>query len=190
MSRLRHFALAAAVASAGQGVSRIIDRTLACETGVVGGVRKIDLHASSALRGAQLAYVEVRTSMTPTWRLAGVGKELDGKGSIEVSPACRRAQASVRLSSRGLAGGVASEFADEHDCWTPRWVVMRVRAVFRAPMSLRAGSAWRLPLIFARGRTKEAYLAIQTRTGKPIAFAAVNDSGRTRVFMSDSCFPE
>jgi hypothetical protein len=176
--------------AAAQQPARIIDRTLLCETGITGGVRNLDLHSSSAVRGAKLAYVEARTNVRPTWRLAGLDKGLDGKGSIELSPACGRSQARVSLSSHGLTGGLASEFGDEHDCWTPRWVVIRVRAVFRSPTALRPSRPWGFPLLFARGRMNDAYLAIQTRTGKPIVFAAVNDSGTTRVFMSDSCFPE
>jgi hypothetical protein len=176
--------------SGAQRASRIIDRTVLCEAGITGGVRKIDLHASSAARGGRSAYVEARTSVTPTWRLVGLGRELDGRGSMELSPDCRRLRARVPLNSRGLAGGLASNIGDAHDCWTPRWLVIRARAVFRSPTALRPSRPWGFPTLFARGNVTAAYLAILTRAGKRIAFAAMNESGKAHVFMSDRCFPD
>lgn len=166
--------------------TRVIDRTLLCETGVQGGVNVVTLNGSSSKPGKDSAGVDITTRLVPTWRLASIGER-----AVELSPACRRPTARAPLASTGLVGVVASPFGDEFDCWTPRRVLIRVRAVFESPATLRLGRPWGFPLLFARGKVEEAWLAIRTQAGKPMAFAAVSETGRTRVFTARrDCFPD
>lgn len=172
---------------ASSSASRIIDRTLNCEIGIMGGIRLAELRVSSAVRQRkQPANVDLTTNIAPTWRLAYVGET-----AVELSPACRPSTARVLLSARGLSGGIASPFVDNFDCWMPRRVLIRVRAVFRSPVTLRSGTPWGFPLRFARGEVTEGSLAIRTQAGKRLAFVTVSDSGRARVFTAaEDCFPD
>jgi hypothetical protein len=165
--------------------SRVVDRTVVCDVGLQGGVYVLNFHAASPRRAqSRTANVEIRTSVVPTWRLAGVGQT-----SVELSPACRRSAARVPLSAQGLTGFTPSGFGDEYDCWTPRRVLLRVRAVFTAPVRLKAGSPWGFPMLFARGKVREASFAVRTEKGKALAVATVAGSGRVRVHIADGdCF--
>lgn len=167
--------------------SRIVDRTVLCEVGSQGGVYVATLRAASAIRATgKVANVALRTRLVPNWRLVYIGAT-----EVLLSPACRRSTARVALTSRGLSGGVADRFGDESDCWTPRRVLIRVRAVFRSPVTLRLGSPYRFPELFARGKVKEASLAMRTPAGKPLAFATVSETGRARLFTArQDCFPD
>jgi hypothetical protein len=165
--------------------SRTVDRTFSCETGIKGGLRKVDLYAESAIgEGPQkhVASADVRTNVQPTWRLAGVSE-----AGVELSPRCRRSSANVALTARGLSGGAASVFGGEFGCSVPRRVVIRVRAVFSAPMTLRLGSPYGFPLLFARGKVAQGFVGIRTPSGKAVAFMSVFSSGNARLFTSGRC---
>ena len=183
--------IVAPIAGPGESAARIIDRTLICETGQSGAVHQVGLWTNSAIRGesasARGAVAEIRTNLQPTWRLAWVGET-----SVELSPACKPTKTRVRLTGRGLSGGdAASIYEDQYDCWTPRNVLIRLRAVFRSPVTLRRGSPYGFPILFARGKVREGYLAIQTKSGKRILFSkVVAATGKAHAFTSDDCFPD
>ncbi|MEX2646536.1 MAG: hypothetical protein WD249_09770 [Gaiellaceae bacterium] len=168
--------------------SRIVDRTVLCEVGSQGGVYVATLLAASAIRATgKVANVALTTNLVPNWRLAYIGAT-----EVLLSPACSRSTARVALTSRGLSGGVADRFGDELDCWTPRRVLVRVRAVFQSPVTLRLGSPYGFRELFARGKVQEAVLVVRTQAGKPLAFATVvSETGRARVFTARrDCFPD
>ncbi|MEX2645380.1 MAG: hypothetical protein WD249_03865 [Gaiellaceae bacterium] len=187
-------AVASVVSANGRGAagfvdaSRVIDRTVLCEIGVQGGVRVATIKAASAIPSVdRYANVELGGGVRPAWRLAYLGG-----GEVALSPACTRSSSRVPLTTRGLSGGAADRFGDEHDCWTPRRVLLRVRGVFRSPVALRLGRPYGFPLLFARGTVLEAEFAIRTQSGRPIAYASVSrETGKARVFTtSRDCFPD
>ncbi|MEX1357456.1 MAG: hypothetical protein WD981_02420 [Gaiellaceae bacterium] len=182
-------AVSSSSAPASPAASRIVDRTLLCEVGLQGGVYVATVQAASANRAQKkVALVDLTTKVQPTGRLALISER-----SIELSPppGCQRSTGRVALTSRGLSGAVASPFGDEFDCWTPRRVVIRVRAVFTSPVTLRLGRPWGFPLLFARGNVTEASVAVRTQSGKRLAFATVSDTGRARVFTARrDCFAD
>ena len=104
----------------------------------------------------------------------------------KVSKACAPASSRrVPLSPGGLSGGVASQLSDEYECPAPRRVYLRISGVFRSPASLR------LDRRFLYHRTEvplqEAALAVRSESGKPLAYVAVSESGRGRIFTAPSC---
>jgi hypothetical protein len=168
-------------------VTTVIDRTLVCETGITGGIHKVDLIASSAIRqGPQKHDAEIQAvTRTSPFRLAGIGE-----GYMDLSPKCTRSTANVPLTSRGLIGGVASVFEDEYGCPTPQRVLLHVRAVFPSRAALRLGTPfpgeprrW-----YTIGEVDEGAFAVRTLRGKPIAYASFSSAtGKARLFTARSC---
>jgi hypothetical protein len=93
--------------------------------------------------------------------------------------ACRPARTSVPLSPRGLAGGAASQLGERFECVVPRRVVVRIRAEFRAPVSLRRGGT--------ANALRSGRVAVRSASGKPIVYADVFESGRARLFLAGNC---
>lgn len=165
----------------------VIDRTVACDAGIYGGIPKLHIVASSAIRGGPQehpAEISVVTKASPG-RLTGVGG-----GYMDLSPKCRRSSARVPLTSRGLSGFVASQFEDDLGCPTPARVLVRVRAVFPGRASLRLGSpipggprVWHVIAPVDRGE-----IAVRTLKGKPIAYESFSsETGKARLFTARSC---
>ena len=117
----------------------VIDRTVVCDAGLYGGLPKLHIVASSDVRnGPQAHTAEITVVRNPDAgpdRLTGVGG-----GYMDLSPQCKRSNAKVPLTSRGLTGFVASQFSDDLGCLTPARVLIHVRAVFpdRASLHLSA----------------------------------------------------
>jgi hypothetical protein len=208
------FAVSAFVGGVGAPASaapaRVIDRTFVCSTGAVAGGREVEIHARSGFRSLQnpsqwqmLPHAEVG----PLGRYlvsisAGRPREKNRDNPYDNGPfgsrlaigatSCKAARASVSLSARGLTGGPASQLGEVYDCPTPRkQILVRVRAVFRTPTSLRlrGGSdqrAWSTSGTL-RESPREVSFAVQTRGGKPLALAAVFESGKARLFTAPSC---
>ena len=111
---------------------------------------------------------------TRTWGTLAINGRLCG-------PTKRR----VTLGVRGLELHALGPFEDSFTCATPRRVVLRVRAVLTSPAVLRSYRA------FARATipVREAQLAVQTESGKRLAYAEVLESGKARLFTARSCFP-
>ena len=177
-----------ASAAGGQEPSRVIDRTVVCDVGLQGGVYVLNVHGEPRNRSRKRsATAYITTSVVPTGRIAYISK-----GFLELSPACRPSRARVSFSRRGLTAFTPSGFyGSEYDCWTPRRVVLRIRAVFKSPTRLKAGSPFGFPLLFARGPVKEASFAFRTEKGKPLALATVTKAGRLGIFLATGdCFPD
>jgi hypothetical protein len=184
-------ALVAAAAALGMGganaqptATRIIDRTVLCEVANQGVVHVLDVYGQSRIPQTA-SNVEVLTELQPTPRLAMV-QELE----LTLKPGCRRSSARVPLTSKGLSGGVADQFGDTYACVTPPIVLIRVRAVFKSPVTLEFGRPFGYPLLFARGNVKEGSITVRTRKGKQVVHATVSGA-RARLFTrTQSCIPK
>jgi hypothetical protein len=171
--------------------SRVIDRTLRCTIFVTAGVRQIELSANSAAPqyGPAAAAESYGLPNTVYGGLAAVSSG----GLTHNSSRCTPVRARVPLTPAGLEGGRASPFEDEFDCAASRHVLVRVRAVFREPASLRldwTDSTRRHKHMTARGSVRTGAFAVRTETGRPIAYADILASGRARLFTGRGCFPD
>jgi hypothetical protein len=98
---------------------------------------------------------------------------------------CRDSTKRVALSSDGLRGQPLGSFEASSTCFTPRRVLMRVRAVLTSPAVLRRFRDFGRATVPVRSGT----FVIQTETGKRLAYAEVSDSGKARQLTAASCFP-
>jgi hypothetical protein len=172
--------------------SRIIDRTLLCETAFQAGLRVLDIKAIGPLRAGPNAHgagIDLYSPWSPDAYLAGISEE----GLTLNHKRCKPQKTRIRLQRRGLAGGRLGQFEDAYDCTPPRFVLLRLRASFRARVALRT-TVWddqaRFPVMRARGRIREGYIALQTRTGKPLVFGSVSDAGKATLFTAPFCVPD
>jgi hypothetical protein len=94
----------------------------------------------------------------------------------------------VPLSARGLPGGRADYFGDGFTCPAPRRVFVRVRGVFSKPASLRLDRA--TLQLTTDAPVQQASFAVRIESGKPLAYASVNESGKARIFAAPSCVPD
>jgi hypothetical protein len=198
--------------------ARVIDRTFVCSIGHIAGGREIEIHARSGFRSLQNPS---QWQMLPSAEVGPLGRYLVsisagrprekhrdnpsdngpfGSRLAVVATSCKVARASVSLSARGLTGGPASQLGEVYDCPTPRsptprkQILVRVRAVFRTPTSLRQRGgydqrAWSTSGT-VRESPREASFAVRTRGGKPLALAAVFESGKARLFTAPSCIED
>jgi hypothetical protein len=179
--------------------ARIIDRTLLCSTLLQAGVRKIGFGGTAAARGQedvagrkQLAEVGLTSGSHNPAGLAGIvaGGSVDparGSDTFYINRRyCSPSRTRVPLSARGLVGGAASPFGEGYECFPPRRILVRARAIFRSPTSLRrrAESFW-TPTPVERG-----YVAARTLSGKPLVFGEIAESGAARLFAAPRCIPE
>jgi hypothetical protein len=195
-------ALAAPTASATPTAVRVVDRTLLCTTGFQEGARVLFVRAQAAFgQGGTLdwlagVYISTPGNPDPTHpnfrpSLAGVNAGWPPKpplksGGLGFSNRhCVSSKEDVGLSRRGLVGGVASQTGDDYNCVVPRRVLIRVRAVFRAPVELK--SIARRMYSNAEGRVEQGQIAIQTLTGKPLIYGDVREAGRARLFTTGGC---
>jgi hypothetical protein len=186
--------------------ARIIDRTLLCSTLLQAGAREITVYATAAVPGQKepggsvtdpsslkqkLPEVSLSTgSFDPTGGLA----RITAGGRVGRAPRtfsidrehCSPSRTRIPLSARGLDGGAASPFGDSYECFPPRRILVRARAIFRSPTLLRQSSEgfW-TPTPVNRG-----YLAARTPSGKPLVFAEVRESGAARLFVAPGCISE
>jgi hypothetical protein len=96
---------------------------------------------------------------------------------------CSAARASLRLSSAGLPQRPI-QWSENQSCPVRGGVLVRIRAVLQAP------ARWQQldrTYVGARRSVVEALLAIRTGRGKPIAFAELRPSGKTRLWTSSGC---
>lgn len=191
-------ALAGAV-GAEAAPSRVIDRTLVCEVSERAGVRVLEL--SAQLGGFQQTHPveleKLRTAPASVSLSTGFGftsekTELVGAaagqgdaGSVSIGRSCTPVSRKVPLTGRGLEGGAASRVETRYECVTPARILVRVRAVFAAPRTLRRDP--RTGSLSAQGTVRESYVAARTLRGRPLVFASMLQSRKTRLFMVASC---
>lgn len=196
--------------------SRIIDRTFACTPAFVGGVYKVDTraHRRAAKKGSswlQPAFADVSTNVsgasataikdelawvtsgkpTPDATIvdtpAGYTFPIRTWGTIGVNrEQCRQSRRRVALGRSGLRGGRVGLFDQEWDCFATRRVLVRIRAVMTKPARL----APYVGFLRTTVPVTAASLAVQTYSGKRLAFAQVLESGDSLLYVSSDCFPD
>lgn len=188
----------------------VIDRTLRCTTSQSGGIWEIEARANAGIRQGggwkQLPYAvsssgNVGSTLDPlgdalAWVTAGRpsrdttadwgfrAAQVSRWGTLAVNrTVCRTTSARVTLGPSGLRGSTASPFGDKLDCPAPRRVLVRVRAIATTKTELHA----RGDFLSTHVPVKSAQLAVRTERGKPIMYADVAESGRTRLFTAKGC---
>jgi hypothetical protein len=184
--------LQAGVASpSAQSASRVIDQTVLCSIAPHGGIRELNLLGKSGVRNPRDEFAlpvaslhNGNLSVPPlAWISASPGSM---RASIGYSTDfCRPYSRAVALAPSGLDGARAGLIMERWECAAPRRVVIRFRAEFRRPVSLRRSEGQRR----ATGLIRTSSIVARTQTGKALANANVMDSGATRLFHAGSCFP-
>jgi len=96
---------------------------------------------------------------------------------------CRQSSGHVVLTSAGLRGGAAAPLGREFECFAPKQVIVRVRAVLAGASALRAGQDFQSSHVPVR----DAKLIVRTLAGKPLVYADVHESGKVRIFAAKGC---
>jgi hypothetical protein len=182
--------------------SRIIDRTIECTPGSAHGARSITVSGQTGFRKdgefEWLAQFGVSTPGQPLPRKKGYMPQLAGAtagypyggplatGGMGFSAKlCKAAPGPVPLTARGLIGGAAGQFGDQYKCLLSGPVLIRVRAEFRIPTTLKID---RLRTWYsASSRIDRAQIAVRTTSGRALAYGEVLDSGKARLFTSRRC---
>jgi hypothetical protein len=193
---------------------RVLDRTLVCTTVPVGGARKITVKGHQGVRQGSSAWKQLAFAVVGTgaaggspvtsldnslaWITAGVPSgttTMDGprwphyphnEGTIVFNRRlCTPSAARVPLTPARLEGGPASPLGEEIDCFPPRRVLVRLRAVMQSPPPLFGNEMFLKTTVPAR----EGSLAVRTLSGKPLVFATVLGSGKARLYTASSCVP-
>lgn len=196
--------------------ARVIDRTMLCSTlPIGGGLYQFEVRAQEGIRQDRTAWRSLAFAAARSGHVtigpARLENSLAWAGAGRVSPTtsldhetrdpylarthgtlalnqelCSRSSARVRLTARGLQGGPPGRFGEEYDCPAPRRVLVRLRATVRSGEPIYHDRHF----VKTRATLQSAYLAIRTRSGKPLAFAAVFESGKARLFTASSCIPD
>jgi hypothetical protein len=208
---------ATAVAQPQAAPARVFDRTLLCSTlAIGGGLYQFEVRAQRGVRESRttwkwLAFAGVRVGhitrgpaqLEDSLVWAGAGRVSQRTNLEELDPAwpyparthgtlalndrlCSASRARVSLRAKGLEGGLAGPYGDNYDCPAPRRVLVRLRATVRTGEPIYRDRHF----VKTRATLQSAYLAIRTPSGKRLAFAAVFESGRARLFTAPSCVPD
>jgi hypothetical protein len=193
---------------------RIIDRTLACTTALVGGVRKITVRGHQGIRQGRSEWRQLAFAVVASGTVASATESLDvsfawitagspgghtsmdqptgwphyphNEGTVAFNRRqCTPSAARVPLAPARLDGGAASPLGEEIDCFTPRRVLVRLRAVMQSPPLLFGADSFLKSVVPARASS----LAVRTLSGKPLVFANVLASGRAKLYTARSCVP-
>lgn len=197
--------------------ARVIDRTMLCSTLPIGGGHyQFEVRAQRGVRENRttwkwLAFAGVRVGhitrgpaqLEDSLVWAGAGRASQRTNLEELDPAwpyparthgtlalnerlCRASRARVSLTAKGLEGGLAGPYGDRYDCPAPRSVLVRLRATVRTGEPIYRDRHF----VKTRATLQSAYLAIRTRSGKRLAFAAVFESGKARLLAASSCLAD
>lgn len=190
-----------AVGSGSSAPSRIVDRTFVCTPIAYGGARDLDVWASPLRSDSRWvwkfqAHLVVRTGTTlPDTDLVyvraraqgGIGQSWPFPGPAGVfanERRCSPSRARIPLSPTSLPGPPTRWYTTA-TCQLHGRVVVRVRALLAAPTEWRPT---RGAFAGARKSVEEASLAVRSeRTGAPLAFMEVDESGRTRFWGAPLC---
>jgi hypothetical protein len=193
---------------------RIIDRTLVCTTALVGGVRKITVRGHRGIRQSASEWRQLAFAVVASGTVASATESLDvslawitagapgghtsmdqptgwphyphNEGTVAFNRRhCTPSAARVPLVPARMDGGAASPLGEEIDCFTPRRVLVRLRAVMQSPPLLFGAQSFLKSIVPAR----ESSLAVRTLSGKPLVFANVLASGRAKLYTARSCVP-
>jgi hypothetical protein len=188
----------------------VLDQTYSCAVFFRGGVYLLEARAQAGTRRlgawAKLPYAGIRTGVFSggggpgnlvAWMTAGkpVATTMidDAYDAFDVRTwgtvgfrreGCRRTSASIPLSAAGLTGGErVTPLGSKSECFVPKQVVVRVRAVLVSSGSLRAGQDFQTSHVPVR----EAKLAARTVNGKPLVYADVREDGSARLLTARGC---
>jgi hypothetical protein len=191
------------------GSIAVIDATFSCASVLGGGEYALRSHAHAGARldgsWARLPYAGLRTGVFSgatgnllAWVTAGdpiatttIDQDFNTFdvrtfGTIGVRrELCRSSKASVPLTPAGLRGGSAPPLGTEYRCAVPRRVLLHVRAVLRAPASLRGTE-----FLSSHVPIREARIAVRTLAGQPLSYAEVRESGKATLFTARRCVPD
>ena len=196
-------ALVSSVATGGvaaPGAARVVDRTLACTTGVQGGARVIYLRAQSAFgQGKNLEWLAQTTVAAagqpvpskPNYRptLAGMTAgwppppPLTSGGIGFHNRLCKATRSEVAFVRRGLVGGVASQLGDEYRASSPSRCSFASAPCSAHPTELERDRSF----YSANGRVVRGQIAVTTPGGKPLVYGEVAESGTARLFTPKGC---
>lgn len=195
--------------------ARTFDQTLACSTRQIGGIYEVQVRAEAGIRESRSRWLKLPfmtiaspfdsgTIVSPyyyslAWMTAGrpdstttVGHENNSVSVLENGTVglnedrCRTSEARVQFTTQGLGGGAVSQLGETYDCAVPRRVLVRVRTTFERAPGLRSRRGFRatnVPIL-------ESALAARTLSGKPLVYATVAASGKTRLFTARGCIPD
>lgn len=195
--------------------TQVFDRTLLCSTlAIGGGLHQFEIKARAGIRQDRttwksLAFVAARSGhvaigpamLDDAIAWAGAGRVSHATtleesripypaqtyGTLAVNQQlCRPSNARVPLTPKGLDGGPAGPLGEEYDCPAPSRVLVRLRAT----LATRTPVYRDRHLLKTKATLRTASLAIRTRTGKPLAFAAVFESGSARLFTAPGCLAD
>jgi hypothetical protein len=196
--------------------ARVIDRTMLCSAlPIGGGLYQFEVRAQEGIRlnrttWRSLAFAAARSGhvtigpsrLENSLAWAGAGRvspttSLDHEtrdpylarmhGTLALNQQlCSRSSARVRLTARGLQGGPPGQFGEEYDCPAPRRVLVRLRATVRTGEPIYRDRHF----VKTKATLQSAFLAIRTPSGRPLAFAAVFESGKARLLTATSCLAD
>ena len=174
-------AIAGVASAASQPASRVVDRTVRCTTWGTGYPDPLRVLAVVAEQGYAQATNGPQGS--PRYVAAQVAANVNGQGQVVLSRvACAPASKPIKLSAQGLRSG-QTDFGNKWRCPVGATVVIRIRAVFTRPVTLRP--AVDAPyLSIATGRIVEGALAVETKNGKRLAYASFGKSGKSAIFVA------
>jgi hypothetical protein len=195
----------------------VIDRTLACNAVALGGIREVEARAhrgykfgsewqklpyavvSSGAEGGGVGGRTLAPDNSLVWITAGspsaattVDDEyltypVRNSGTLGLNTTiCNPAKKRIPLTQSGLESAGAISLLEEYDCPSPRVVLVRVRAVASSQATPRRRGFFQAIGV----PVQEAELAVRTAAGKPLVYAQVLQSGRTRLFTASRCAPD
>lgn len=188
-------AASAGVAGANDDASRIVDRTVLCRTageGYPDPVRFMTASASPRL-GDSSPNVAVNNgpagtaqAVTANIRTGPVFAPQPGTGAASLSRmSCGRTTLKIPLSAKGLQGGKTT-LGDRFTCEVPAIILIRLRAVFRNPVTFSPLENARY-LNLAEGIIRTGAIMVMTKSKAPIALVSVDDaSGRAWIWVKRS----
>jgi hypothetical protein len=170
----------ASAGSAGVASSRIVDRTLSCKTWGSGYPDPLRVLAVSAEPGYALATNGPQGS--PQYVAAQVATGVNGQDQVVFSNAACKPARRIPLSRKGLQSG-ANAFGNKWRCSVGATVLIRVRAVFRSPVTV--GPAADAPyLSIAHGKLVEGAVTVATKSRAPISYATVSPKGASSIAVA------
>jgi hypothetical protein len=183
----------AGVASASDHASRVVDRTVLCKTsgeGFPDPLRFLAVHATPRLgdrspdAGVYNGPSGVAQGVHATVRTGPPFAPNPGTGAAVLSRvSCGQTSLKIPLSSKGLRGG-ATILGDRWKCEVPATIVIRLRAVFRNPVTFSPSKDARY-LNHAEGRIRTGAIMVTTKNKAPIALVSVDDAtGKASIWVS------
>ena len=194
----------------------VIDRTYACNTALVGGLRQVEARAHSGSRAgsewrrlpyavvasggvARTPFIDAPPENSLVWVSAGRPSSettMDDEwlsftpragGTVGINrELCSPATHRIPLTHGGLQGGSAGPQAEGFDCEVARRVLIRLHAVVDGGTALRERA--RLFRV-TNAPARNAKLVVATPAGRTLVFAEVSESGRARLLVARACTP-